>query len=444
MQRIVRSTPYWSSGRLYLWFLASALGGYALIGRGFAYVGFPPLYVGEVVLAFGIVLLVRSGCAFCTLAALPNLVLLALAGWTIARTVPFLQEYGIDAVRDSVVVLYGLFSFIVCTLLVERPERLHDAVRLFGRLAATFGASAGLIYAAQNALLHAGLMAPWPNSGLPLVWLRPGEMAVHFTGSAVFALLFFTRTNWVWIFLLMLGIGISGAQSRGGMLAIAFPLCCAMTVSGKTGQLSGVVLIGGIAVAAAYLVGLEIPINDRERHLSVEQLVQNAFSVVGSTQESDLDGTKEWRMAWWEEIFRYTINGPYFWTGKGFGIALAEADGFGGTTLPDEPVLRSPHNVNMTILARAGVPGLVLWLLFLTTWFVMTIRNLLAARSRSQVAWSNLFLFVLCYVASALIYATFEVALEGPIVGIWFWVLIGFGSGASLIFRTQCALEANR
>ena len=30
---------------------------------------------------------------------------------------------------------------------------------------------------------------------------------------------------------------------------------------------------------------------------------------------------------------------------------------------------------------------------------------------------------------------TFDVALEGPMQGIWFWCLIGFGIGATMIYR---------
>ena len=37
---------------------------------------------------------------------------------------------------------------------------------------------------------------------------------------------------------------------------------------------------------------------------------------------------KNGRLDWWKEIVTYTINGKYFWTGKGFGVNLADDDGF--------------------------------------------------------------------------------------------------------------------
>jgi hypothetical protein len=48
----------------------------------------------------------------------------------------------------------------------------------------------------------------------------------------------------------------------------------------------------------------------------------------------------------------------------------------------------------MTILARAGVPGLVLWGL-LVSWLVMLTRAVLTARRRRQTDWAGLFLFIL-------------------------------------------------
>jgi hypothetical protein len=36
-----------------------------------------------------------------------------------------------------------------------------------------------------------------------------------------------------------------------------------------------------------------------------------------------------------------------------------------------------------------------------------------------------------------LINATFDVALEGPMQGIWFWCLFGFGIGSVMVYRAQ-------
>ena len=93
----------------------------------------------------------------------------------------------------------------------------------------------------------------------------------------------------------------------------------------------------------------------------------------------------------------------------------------------------------MTLLARAGVPGVVLWSLVLISWGGMMLRAMLAARARGHKQWAELFLFVTCYAISIIINSTVDVTLEGPMQGIWFWCLFGFGTGAVMVYRAQAA-----
>ncbi len=427
---------------LYIRALAVSLACYALMGKGFAYVGIPPLFVGEILYLFGLAALLRSGCCFALLAAVPNVIFLVLAGWTLLRTVSFVPTYGVDALRDSAVVLYGGFALIVFALLLERPERVRSGVSLLGRFAAIYGALATLVYAMQVVLGHAGLVPAFPGSGMPLLHIKPSDMAVHLAGSAAFAILFFARVNWIWIGLLMAGMAISGAYNRAGLLAILFAVGLALAFSGRIRQLSGIVLAGVVVLAVAALLDLNLAMWNRERELSVQQLVLNLMSVFGQSSIDDLDTTRAWRLLWWETILDYTLHGEYFWSGKGFGISLAVSDGFDNTTPPGVPPLRSPHNVSMTILARAGVPGLLLWLALLLAWFGSIGWAAFIARVRGDDAWFRLFSFVICYAAASFINASFEVALEGPAFGIWWWVLLGFGTGAARIYGTQRAAFA--
>ncbi|MDP3418339.1 O-antigen ligase [Falsiroseomonas sp.] len=418
----------------YFMALAVSLCGYAIFGKGFAYLGLAPLYIGEILLGLGVLVLLFSGCLLGTLTNLTNLLLTALCLWVVIRMVPFIGIHGIDALRDSVLVLYGAFAFVACGLLLQRPSRLPLTLGLFGTFALIYGAYGWVPYALAQI---PQLVPAWPGSGLPLVLLRPGEVAVHLAGTTVFALLFFRRVNWLWLLLLLVAIGLTAGQSRGGMLAIALPVGCAILVSGKTLdalKALGVVLVL-VGAASSLAGGLEI--GSSSRGLSLEQIMLNALSIFKDTSEAGLDGTKMWRLRWWQDILGYTVHGPHFWTGKGFGISLAESDGYQGTIVPGTPILRSPHNAHLTILARAGVPGIVLWVAMLVSWFAMMASSMLLARRRGEQGWFRLFLFLACYLASILVNASFDVALEGPMLGIWFWVLLGLGSGSSMIYRAQ-------
>jgi hypothetical protein len=94
--KIVSRRAFFESDR-YLVLLTIVLLGYALMGKGFAYLGFPPLYVGEIALLTGIVVFLRTGAVVASLATLPSLVLVALMVLVLARTIPFVGVYRFPA-----------------------------------------------------------------------------------------------------------------------------------------------------------------------------------------------------------------------------------------------------------------------------------------------------------------------------------------------------------
>ena len=85
----------------YLVLLSGVLLGYATIGKGFAYLGLPPIFIGEIALLTGFVILLRTGCLIAALTTLPSLILAATMAWVLLRTLPFIGLYGFDAPRDS-------------------------------------------------------------------------------------------------------------------------------------------------------------------------------------------------------------------------------------------------------------------------------------------------------------------------------------------------------
>jgi O-antigen ligase len=177
------------------------------------------------------------------------------------------------------------------------------------------------------------------------------------------------------------------------------------------------------------------------RELSVDQLSISISSVVGNSEDRNLEATKQWRLNWWREIRDYTIAGPYFWEGKGYGINLAESDGFQGGNR-DEP-LRSPHNSHLTFLARSGVPGFILWLMLQATWAGMMFASYVRARRLKLTEWRALFAWLVCYWVGFTVAALFDVFLEGPMAGIPFWTIFGLGWGSITLFRAELRKRRN-
>jgi hypothetical protein len=417
--------------------LLFVLAAYAIAGRGFAYVGVAPLYISEIMLGLGLLTLLRTRAVLATLTVIPAMLVAALLLLVMIRTEPYLSVYGMDAARDSVIVVYSVYAFVVAGLILEQPSRVSRVVR-FLRSFSTVYVFVGPIGYLVGQLGSLQSLPAWPGSPAPVLALRPGELAVHLSACAVMAILRLRQANVVWTIMLFLGIAIVASHNRGGFLAILIPVGIALSLSGRWRGMIKAAVILSVAMGLAYAVDLKMPTyRDDGRDVGARQIVDNLISLAVPSENKELDDTKRWRQAWWAYIADYTFHGQYFWSGKGFGVNLADADGFqlgedsaGGNTL------RSPHNSHLTILARTGVPGIVLWGSFAFSWMWMVLACARRAWSFQDEAWGNLLLFTACYWLSILIDASFDVVLEGPMLGIWFWSLTGFGFGLVMVYRS--------
>jgi len=431
-------------GDCYVLLLSGALLGYALLGKGFAYFGSQPVFIGDMIFVAGFFTLLWSGCIIATLASLPSFLLAATMLWTLVRTLPYIGNYGSEALRDSVIIIYGGFAFIVVGLLLDDERRLQTILRYYRTFLGLYVPAIPFLFAASRYL--GDYIPDVPGTDVPLLLIGPGEVPVHLAGAAVFALAGFYKAPRVWIVFLLIAVAMTSVTTRGGMLAFFIPVVIAMVLLGKTRKLLTVLTVGLMVFAAAYTIETTFTESraaeqNSTREISTRQIVANVQSIAGHS-DPNLEGSRTWRLEWWKRITDDTIFGPNFWTGRGFGLNLAVADGFGD--IRDAAPLRSPHNAHMTILARAGVPGLTLWLGFLAAWLAMILSTMRTAQRRRETAWAGLFVFVACYAMAALINATFDVALEGPMQGIWFWCLIGLGIGSVMIYRHQTSNSPGR
>lgn len=411
--------------------LLFAVAAYALLGKGFAYFGVPPIFPAEVILAIGLTTLIYPTPSLAVLCSVPSVLLVLTMTWVILQTIPYIGTYGFDAFRDSVVAIYGLYALIVANLILEKPSRIDEAVRRTTWLVRIFP-----VVVVPIALMQISIedrIPTWPMSGGPIIMIRSGEISVHLAGCAAFALLGLKRSSIGWAICLLAAIAFVATLSRGGLLSIVAGCCIAIALSGRVRIPLLISLVVLPTVALLYITNVEVP-TSLDRNIEVRQIVDNVASIVTTSDDGNLDGTKEWRLRWWSTIVDYTIYGDYFWTGKGFGVNLAVSDGF-VVGPEDAPALRSPHNGTLTFLARAGVPGLVLWICLNLSWFVMMAKTAFEARMSNEQQWSNLMIFVTAYLGAALVDSTFDVALEGPMIGVLYWVLFGSGIGLVLAYR---------
>jgi O-antigen ligase len=154
--------------------------------------------------------------------------------------------------------------------------------------------------------------------------------------------------------------------------------------------------------------------------------------------------TVQWRLVFWRRCIEETWHrAPMF--GLGFGTNLTDLM----RDTPDWPMFedsqnaakygspnRHPHSAHVTVFARLGLVGLLLWFGVLGTVFVQGLRNLRRARElymagrepTPRLRLLALFGADTTILAVWLVYViamSFGVVLENPFGGIWFWTLTG-------------------
>ncbi|HLJ96402.1 MAG TPA: O-antigen ligase family protein, partial [Gemmataceae bacterium] len=238
----------------------------------------------------------------------------------------------------------------------------------------------------------------------------------------------------VWVLLLTFSVVLVGTFDRAGLLSFlsVYAVCFFFRPGHRSLWHMLAMTICGLVLFAASNVHVPMPARDRE--VSFDQLVANVTSTVASSNSVDLDGTKEWRLAWWRDILEYTLDGKYFWDGKGFGINLADEDGY---QVEEDSSLRDPHNGHLNMLARAGVIGFMLWVLVQLSWLCSLLACFLRSHLQGERRWNSVFLFLLAYWMAFMINTTFDVFLEGPMGGIWFWTVFGVGLAAAWLYRHE-------
>lgn len=432
-------------GRLRGWYftlLIVALLGYVAMGRGFAYLGFPPVFIGEIVLAFGLLVLLLRGDVWGLLRTPAVLALLLFMLVGAAATLPYIPTFGLDALRDGVTWGYALIALSVGGLIVDR-SMVHEAMRWYARLAPLLLAGPVIGF---GLLVVFGPQLPRVPFGQELIINhKGGDVAVHLAGVLAFVLLGLhqrylqrsrdgvRRAEWLW-WSLWIAAWITTLTVRAGFITLALVAGFVLLLrpSGRWWRLAALVVTLAV-ISLAFDV--EVTVGREGRPISVERVAMMLVSVVNPVEEGDFDGTRRWRLLWWSEIVEYTVFGPYFLTGKGYGINLADEDGYQvWVDETDRAPLRSPHNVHMTILGRSGVPGAATWLLF----NAVLVGSLLLAAARRRAEgrddWSAVNLWLVAYWIAFIANASFDVYLEGPPGGIWFWSVVGL---ALAVLRLQ-------
>ena len=167
------------------------------------------------------------------------------------------------------------------------------------------------------------------------------------------------------------------------------------------------------------VTGVEVPLGHRS--ISARQLLANTQSLTGGSANKGLEGTITWRLDYWGVVLDDVLLGDDWIAGIGYGPNLADRYGFQVVRETSQP-LRNAHNSHVTLIARLGVIGLILWVLFWIHFAVLSLRS----RRSPDSAW---FGWLVALASGIAVTAIFDPILEGPQVAIPFWVVVGLLGG---------------
>lgn len=420
---------------LLLKLLGLVTAGYVLLDRTFAWIHIPgtPIFVGEIVLAAGLVVIIRTPHLGRLLRVSRPMQFLALFMlWGFGLAFEGFTNWGIDAVRDSALWYYGGFALISATLLLYKPE-LWDEItdRLAGFIPYFL---VWMIVRLVLAQAHVGIRIP--DSETRITAHKTANIAVNVAIVLAFLLIVLgpsasqelRRQARVFTLLSLLLIVGAGTQSRAGFLAAVAILAVVFSV---TRHVRGLMLsVLGLAVlVAALAAALDVKFQLDRRELSVEQVLENIQSISEEASTGGrYDNTTQWRLELWETVSEEVLRAERVLTGFGFGENLAIRFDFENQS--ESVPLRNPHNSHLSVLARMGLVGMALWISMFVSWYLSLIRARRQFLELGEDRRASIALWLMLGVGGILINAFFDPTLEGPQVGILLWLL--FGAGAVL------------
>jgi hypothetical protein len=398
--------------------------GYLSMTRSFAYLGVPPLFIGEIVL--GAFVLLKPRVALGTLAtsllrrsplsalSLAFLVFILYGIWQVGRGV--LEGSSLlYALKFFVFNYYAIYLFYGIWIGLQYPGSLRKLVRAIALVSG--------IYSLIWMLLLKDLMIYLPGSHVALFGVPSGGAV------AILGLLCFERDLRVVWPVLALNIMVTLAlQARASWLGVAVGMLVWGLLTGRLGRILGMGLVALAVIGMIELSGLQLGVGGRA--ISMAEVLGRVVAPIDLELAKELTpnatkhaSTAEWRELWWERIWISVHSAPMleaFGHGYGFDLfGLAPESVRGGQ---EEWDVRTPHSVFYYALGYTGWIGVILFAGFQFTILRLAWRAYrLSGQTAAVVFW-----------AMGIAMACFEAGFETPYKAIPFYLLVGMAMEPAL------------
>ena len=342
--------------------------GYLCWKRSFAYLGVPPLFIGEIVLAGFLLLKPRVVLGTWTASllrpgplnelGLALLVFLAYGVWQAGRGVLGGSSL-LYTMKFFVFNYYTLYLFLGLWVALHVPDFLP---RLF-RVIAWVNGIYGLLFIVALRYVPISMPGYDAATNVPLFSPPSGQVVV------ILALLCFERNlRAVWFVLLLNTVVTLVWQVRAEWLGLALGAFVWGLLTGRLGRVIGMGMAGLAVLGMVELAGIKL----HGRNQATVSLSENLARIVApidlelakqlSPNAAFHAGTAEWRELWWKQIWLSIHSKPVL-TAFGHGYAF-NLFGLAPTTVTagqEHEDVRTPHSVFYYALGYTGWVGVALF-----------------------------------------------------------------------------------
>jgi hypothetical protein len=413
----------------------TALSGYMVLGYGFAnlafHIGGIPVILGHTLMFVALGLGVVSSKRGETIAALREpamLALLVLLFMTIPHLALDIPRHGLYAVRDASVFFEGIF--LLLGLLWAGDPRNTELLTKW--LLILF--LANLVYTYTFPWQES--LTSWSfKSGIFLVVPLLGfynQMSLYLVLGSLFCLLLGRHVArwpaWTWILFILAQLSaLAIHQERSMYLGLAFVLVLLLMLGEVRIVVKlAVILSLGLMTVLFATSFLGIQISGRIGPVNLAFLEAHARSLLlqrGTPETGSIEDREQWYADVWKRTQSSATN---LLVGEGFGeplIAFVADD-----PLNREVSVRQPHNTSLSVLARMGILGLSVWLLF---HFFILKRFFSVFRRRSRLDRKSyaLVMFLFFFYLLSMLLTHVQPVLEFSFGAIPFYFMMGFALG---------------
>lgn len=351
-------------------------------------------------------------------------------------------QHGPWALRDGTAMIESLYV-LVGFAVASNPRQLDRFFRWLGIAAALYILMLPGYFDATNLREHAPTLTGGQGQQVALIFYYP--FAGNFVLWAAAGLLLFFARHPRWGHFALAGAGVLVAfalvvvQMRLTYLQILalfllFALLRRSTLT-RASLLVPMMFVGlGLFIMSGAQVGGRIA-----DQVDFDFFINHILSIVGMGQGSEsiehANSGVPLRLRWWESIWEQLTDGiHHLLFGLGYGIPLVD---FG---VGEEGVkVREPHNSYLSLLARTGVVGVVLWgfmhLMLLTAWW----KAWSFARRMGWQEWDDRLMWLMSFFILLWVAAFPEDGFEKPFFAIPYYLMWGVVLRTLLFFKDWAA-----